>query len=200
MVNNLPIDSMGTKCTSGYTLAHGFSGDTNTTDFFPADHPTVPAPRVCGDRPDHQGPRMAYAEPTTAGHIVLDRSEPYPTTMQRLSAIPSRDDRLLGGAIATNGATKTRRRVRPRHRAPDSWGRRWAASPTTGSSASMNANLATGLFHEAMFGVARERPELLTLANNATKVAGDHHSGRLRHLGNPGRADVHAVTAAIERQ
>ena len=30
----------------------------------------------------------------------------------------------------------------------------------------MNANLATGLFHAATFGIARERPEILTMANN----------------------------------
>ena len=65
----------------------------------------------------------------------------------------------------------------------------------------MNANLATGLFHEAMFrGGPRTSPELLTLANNATKwlVTSPLKDGCATR--NPGRADVHAVTAAIERQ
>ncbi len=34
---------------------------------------------------------------------------------------------------------------------------------------SMNANLATGMFHAATFGIARERPEILTMANNAAQ-------------------------------
>ncbi|MFZ2240180.1 MAG: lipase family protein [Gordonia amarae] len=171
LINNLPIDSMGTKCTSGYTLAHGFSGDTNTTDFFP---PTTQLALHRGYAvivPDHEGPRMAYAEPTTAGHIVLDS----------VRAVSNYDTKTFGeskvgmtgysgGAIATKGATKLAADYAP-DVAPRLVGAALGGVPADYRilTASMNANLATGLFHEAMFGVARERPELLTLANNAAR-------------------------------
>ena len=90
VVNNLPIDSMGTKRTSGLHAGPRLQRRHQHHRLLPADQ-LSPAPRYAVIVPDHhQGTaRMAYAEPTTAGHIVprLD-PEPYPTTMQRLSAIP----------------------------------------------------------------------------------------------------------------
>ena len=171
LINNLPIDSMGTKCTSGYTLAHGFSGDTNTSDFFP---PTTQLALHRGYAvivPDHQGPRMAYAEPTTAGHIVLDSVRAV-SDYDRQSFGESKVAMTgySGGAIATNGATRLAGEYAP-DIAPRLVGAAMGGVPADYRilTASMNANLATGLFHEAMFGLARERPELLTLANNAAQ-------------------------------
>ncbi|MGV9709221.1 lipase family protein [Gordonia sp. NPDC003424] len=168
VVNNLPIDSLGTACNPGYSLAHGFSIATNVTDLIP---PTTALALTHGYAvlvPDHQGPRMAYAEPTVAGHIVLDA----------IRAVRSLDPQMFGasriamtgysgGAIATNGATKLISTYAPELT-------RYVVGAALGGVpadfrmlvGSMNANLATGIFHAATFGIAREHPEMLAMAND----------------------------------
>ena len=75
-----------------------------------------------------------------------------------------------GGAIATNGAAKLAASYAPEVAA------RIVGAALGGVPAdfrmlvgSMNANLATGLFHAATFGIARERPEILTMANHVAQ-------------------------------
>lgn len=168
VVNNVPIDSLGTACTPGYTLAHGFSIATNPTDLVP---PTTQLALARGYTvlvPDHQGPRMAYAEPIVAGHVVLDAIR----AMAALDRHQFGTPRIVmtgysGGAIATGGAARLLSEY-----APD------LASRVVGATlggvpadfrmlvGSMNANLATGFFHAATFGIARERTEILTMAND----------------------------------
>ena len=171
LVNNLPIDSLGAACTPGYTLAHGFSIATGPTDLIP------PTTQIALDRghavlvPDHQGPRMAYAEPILAGHVVLDAIR---------AALRLRPDLLQhsriamtgysGGAIATHGATKLLGEHAPELR------ERVVGAALGGVPAdfrmlvgSMNANLATGMFHAATFGIARERTELLPMLNRPAR-------------------------------
>ncbi|MYR07041.1 lipase [Gordonia sp. SID5947] len=168
LVNNLPIDSLGTACDPGYTLAHGFSIATNVTDLIP---PTTQLALSHGYAvliPDHQGPRMAYAEPVVAGHVVLDAIRAV-GNLDRHAFGASRVAMAgySGGAIATNGATKLLAGY-----APELIGRVVGAA-LGGVPAdfrilvgSMNANLATGLFHAATFGIARERTEILPMAND----------------------------------
>ncbi|MEO9326596.1 lipase family protein [Gordonia aurantiaca] len=171
LVHNLPIDSLGAACTPGYTLSHGFSIATNITDLFP------PTTQLALDRghavlvPDHQGPRMAYAEPVLAGHVVLDAIRAARTARPDLLA----DSRIAmtgysGGAIATHGASKLLGEYAPDLRA------RVVGAALGGVPAdfrmlvgSMNANLATGLFHAATFGIARERTEMLAMANRPAR-------------------------------
>lgn len=146
LVNNIPIDSLGAACTPGVALAHGY---------------TVIIP-------DHQGPRMAYAEPTTAGHIVLDslRAASH-LDEKRYGASRIALTGYSGGAIATNGAVKLAASYAP-DIAPRIVGAALGGVPADFQMlvGSMNANLATGLFHAATFGIARERPEMLTMANH----------------------------------
>ncbi|WP_227982644.1 lipase family protein [Nocardia spumae] len=173
LVNNLPIDALGRKCTPGYTLAHGFTGDTGTTDFVP---PTTQLALLRGYAvliPDHEGPRMAYAEPFVAGHAVLD------SIRAVRSALPADfgNSRYAmhgysGGAIATRGAVALIDSYAPE-----------LASVVVGAalggvpadyqilSTSMNANLASGVFLAATFGVGRERPEILARMNNLARWA-----------------------------
>uniref|UniRef100_UPI003D906465 lipase family protein n=1 Tax=Gordonia sp. B7-2 TaxID=3420932 RepID=UPI003D906465 len=171
LVNNLPIDSLGAACTPGATLAHGLGAATGFTDFFPPSSQLALARGYSVIVPDHQGPRMAYAEPTTAGHIVLDS----------LRAAAAYNPKLFGrsrigitgysgGAIATNGATKLAAGYAP-DVAPRIVGAALGGVPADFRMlvGSMNANLATGLFHAATFGIARERPEILTMANHAAQ-------------------------------
>ena len=168
LVNNLAINSLGTACTPGYTLAHGFDSDSSLTNFFP---PTTQLALVRGYTvivPDHEGPRMAYAEPTTAGHVILDALR----AAGRLDAGRFGASKIAmvgysGGAIATNGATRLMSTYAPE------FVDRMVGAAMGGVPAdfrmligSMNATLATGLFHGATFGISRERPEILTMANH----------------------------------
>ena len=168
VVNNLPIDSLGTACNPGYTLAHGFSIASGVTDLLP---PTTQLALAHGYGvliPDHQGPRMAYAEPVVAGHIVLDSIRAASNLKPKMfgqSAIAMSG--YSGGSIATAGAAKLLAGYAP-ELAPRVVGAALGGVPADFRMlvGSMNANLATGLFHAATFGIARERPEILTMGNN----------------------------------
>lgn len=171
LVNNLPIDSLGVACTPGVTLAHGVGVATGFTDFLPPSTQLALSRGYTVIVPDHQGPRMAYAEPTTAGHIVLDSlraAAAYDPERFGHSRIAMTG--YSGGAIATNGAAKLAASYAPEVAA------RIVGAALGGVPAdfrmlvgSMNANLATGLFHAATFGIARERPEILTMANHVAQ-------------------------------
>ena len=171
VVNNIPIDALGAACTPGVTLAGGISAATNPTDYVP------PTTQLALDRgytvliPDHQGPRMAYAEPTVAGHIILDSIRAVST----YDADAFGHSRIgmfgySGGAIATKGAALLAKTY-----APDLPSRLGGAAlggvPADFQmlAGSMNANLATGLFHAALFGIARERTELLPMTNHVAQ-------------------------------
>ncbi|WP_317616060.1 lipase family protein [Rhodococcus sp. MTM3W5.2] len=168
VVNNLPIDALGRACTPGYTLARGLSLSTNVADFVP---PTTALAALHGYAvliPDHEGPRMAYAEPYVAGHAVLD------TIRGLRRALPDEfgASRVVmtgysGGAIATHGAVKLIDSYAP-DLAGDIVGAALGGVPADFEmlTRSMNGNLATGLFHGATLGIARERTEILGLANN----------------------------------
>ncbi|PTR39486.1 secretory lipase [Rhodococcus sp. OK611] len=168
VVNNLPIDALGRACTPGYTLAHGLSLSTNVADFVP---PTTALATRRGYAvliPDHEGPRMAYAEPYVAGHAVLDtirglrRALPDEFGASRIAMTG-----YSGGAIATHGAVKLIDSYAP-DLAGDIVGAALGGVPADFEmlTRSMNGNLATGLLHGATLGIARERTEILGLANN----------------------------------
>lgn len=167
LVNNLPIDALGQRCTAGYTLAHGVSLETSPTDFIPPTTQLALANGYAVLLPDHQGPRMAYAEPELAGRIVLDSVRALSSFDPAFTASTFAMTGYSGGAIATNGATKMVDEYAPE------LGQRFVGAAFGGVPAdfrmlvgSMNANLATGLLHAAAFGIARERPEILPLINN----------------------------------
>ncbi|WP_308166480.1 lipase family protein [Nocardia albiluteola] len=70
-VTTMPINALGLRCTPGYTFAHGVHDNNDINVFLPG----VGAALSKGHAvlvPDHEGPRMAYAEPTVAGHVTLD--------------------------------------------------------------------------------------------------------------------------------
>ncbi|MGB3698430.1 MAG: lipase family protein [Gordonia sp. (in: high G+C Gram-positive bacteria)] len=168
LVNNIPIDSLGTACTPGYTMAHGISAASNGGDLVPPTTQLALARGYTVIVPDHEGPRMAYAEPTVAGHVVLDSIRAAAALdASRFGAGRVAVTGYSGGAIATDGAAKLVATY-----APELVGRIVGAAmggvPTDYRMlvGSMNANLATGLFHAATFGIARERPSILTMANN----------------------------------
>ncbi|MFD4368564.1 lipase family protein [Rhodococcus sp. NPDC058521] len=176
VVNNVPIDSLGRVCTPGYTMAHGVSITTNPTDYIP------PITLLAAQRgyavlvPDHEGPRMAYAEPTTAGHVVLDSLRAIRSMDEGFDDSPIVMTGYSGGAIATNGAAKLIDSY-----APDLKGAiRGAALGGTPidyevlvrSMTGGLLNLGKGLFVAAGLGVARENPDIFTKVNNpALRIA-----------------------------
>ncbi|GGK90442.1 lipase family protein [Nocardia jinanensis] len=168
VVNNLPIDALGRHCTPGYTLAHGFSSDSAFTDFVP---PTTHLAVLRGYAvliPDHEGPLMAYAEPYVAGHAVLDavravrgwRADEFGASKFAMTG-------YSGGAIATHGAVKLIESYAP-DLAPALVGAALGGVPADYEilARSMNGNLASAVFMAAVFGIARERPEILARMNN----------------------------------
>ncbi|MCX4092623.1 lipase family protein [Nocardia sp. alder85J] len=174
VVNNLPIDALGRACTPSYSLAHGFSADhTNFTDYLP---PTTQLAVLRGYAvlvPDHEGPRMAYAEPYVAGHAVLDAVR----AVRQLPSGEFADSRFgmtgySGGAIATRGAVALIGSYAP-ELAGVVVGAALGGVPADYEllSRSMNANLASGVFMAAVFGIGRERPEILGEMNNLAQWA-----------------------------
>ncbi|KAF0846770.1 lipase family protein [Nocardia caishijiensis] len=168
LVNNLPIDALGRSCTPGYTFTHGFSLKSSAMEFLP---PTTQLAVLRGYAvliPDHQGPRMAYAEPYVAGHAVLDairatrKVEP-----QTYGASPFAMTGYSGGAIATHGAAKLIASYAP-ELAEVIVGAALGGVPADYEilARSMNANLASGIFMAATLAVGRERPEILAAMNN----------------------------------
>ncbi|WP_280328949.1 lipase family protein [Nocardia wallacei] len=168
LVNNLAVDGLGRRCTPGYTLAHGYSDTTNSADFFPPLSQLALLRGYAVLIPDHEGPHMAYAEPFVAGHAVLD------SVRAARALLPAElgDSRYVmagysGGAIATRAAAALIDSY-----APD------LAGSITGAAVggvpadfrmlarTMNANLASGVFMAAVFGIGREHPEILTSMNN----------------------------------
>lgn len=168
VVNNLPIDALGRHCTPSYTLAHGFSFDSALTDFVP---PTTHLAALRGYAvliPDHEGPLMAYAEPYVAGHAVLDavravrgwRADEFGESRFAMTG-------YSGGAIATHGAVKLIESYAP-ELAPALAGAALGGVPADYEilAHSMNGNPASGVFMAAVFGIARERPEILARMNH----------------------------------
>ncbi|WP_083862797.1 lipase family protein [Gordonia soli] len=168
LVHNVPIDSLGTDCTPGYSMAHGVSPITNVTDLFPPTTQLALAQGYSVIIPDHQGPRMAYAEPWVAGHVVLDsiraagQLDPGRFARPRIAMTG-----YSGGAIATAAAAKLVPTYAPELE-PRMVGAAIGGLPADFEmlTASMNANLATGFFHAALFGIARERTQILPMANH----------------------------------
>lgn len=172
LVNNVAIDSLGMRCTPGYTMSHVRDAGTNAPDRVP---PTI---QWALDRgfivlvPDHEGARMAYAEPIAAGRVVLDSIRAMLNQDNQtggnlgIGTAPLVMSGFSGGAIAAHGAVKELDRY-----APELTGR-ILGTALGGLPAdfamlpgSMNANLATGVLHVATLGIIRERPELLADAN-----------------------------------
>jgi hypothetical protein len=168
LVNNLPIDALGRKCTPGYSLAHGLTTQSSATEFLP---PTTQLAVLRGYAvlvPDHEGPWMAYAEPYVAGHAVLDAIR----AVRGVDPAAYGDSRFAmtgysGGAIATHGAAKLIDSYAP-ELADVIVGAALGGVPADFEilSRSMNANLASGIFMAATFAIGRERPEILAAMNN----------------------------------
>lgn len=167
LVNALPIDSLGTRCTPGYTLAHGIGLHTNVMDVVPPTTAVALAHGYAVLVPDHQGPEMAYADPVVAGHAILDAVRGMRAVAPELAGSRVGVTGYSGGAIAALGAAKLADAY-----APDLAGTVTAVA-IGGVPAdfellldSMSGNAGVGLLTAAVFGLSRHNPQLLGLANN----------------------------------
>lgn len=165
LVYNSAIDSLGRRCTPGYSYANGDLA----AGVSPMRRLMESFPPVIGDAlrsgtavlvPDHQGPSMAYADPQTAGYTILDASRTGPI---------GKAERLVytgysGGAIASLGAGKLATEYAPEV-AERMEGVAVGGVPADFETlmTSMNENLAVGLLGAATLGVARAHPEMLDL-------------------------------------
>ncbi|MVU80593.1 lipase [Nocardia sp. ET3-3] len=173
VVNNLPIDALGRDCNPSYTMAHGFSRASNFTGYI---LPTTQLALLRGYAvliTDHEGPRMAYADPVVAGHAILDaiRAVRYQLP-DELGDSKFGMIGYSGGAIATNGAVKLMSEYAP-ELSDAVVGAALGGVPADFSllAHSMNANLASGVFMGAVFGIGRERPEILARMNHLAQWA-----------------------------
>jgi hypothetical protein len=174
VVNNLPIDSLGRECTPGYTMSKGLTLTTNPTDYVPPVTPLATARGYAVLIPDHQGPRMAYAEPRTAGKIVLDSIRATRSLGPEFSVSRYGMTGYSGGAIATNGAAKLIDSYAP-ELGQFIVGAALGGTPIddevlVGSMAGNPLNFAKGLLVAAAYGIARENPEVLTLINGPARM------------------------------
>jgi hypothetical protein len=168
VVNNLAIDALGRDCTPGYTLAHGWGADTDSGDYLP---PVTHASLLRGYAvliPDHEGPRMAYAEPYVAGHAVLDAIRAARDLLPaEFAAAPFAMTGYSGGAIATYAAAKLIDSYAPELRGSIVGAAVGGVPADFGMlTRTMNGNWASAVFAAAIFGIGRERPEILAEMNH----------------------------------
>lgn len=203
-VNAMPINSLGSHCTPGFQLSHDLLDRPNTD--LPVFLPSVWLALSKGHAvlmPDHEGPLMAYAEPNTAGHVMLDAIRAVRTYAPDEFA----DSRYVaigysGGAIASYAAAMLLDEYAPELR-DVLIGAAAGGLVTDNSSVAhqFNGNISSGILLTVALAVAREHPEILRYMNNlgqwvATSplrdICGDA-SGPLGVVGIP--IDVAANTA-----
>ncbi|WP_083529654.1 lipase family protein [Rhodococcoides corynebacterioides] len=153
LVHNVAIDSLGSAATPSYRLVHGLGQD------FPAVVPLWLQRGYAVLIVDHEGPRMAYAEGTMAGHAVLDGLRGLPSLDATYRDSPAVMYGYSGGAIATVWAAQ----LQPSY-APELplIGAIAGGTPTNVGllRETMNGTIASGLFGAAVIGLAREHEAL----------------------------------------
>lgn len=154
VVHNVAIDSLGTTSTPSYRIVHGIGQD------FPAVVPLWLQRGYAVLIPDHQGPRMAYAEGTMAGHAVLDSIRGMLALDASYDGSPVVMYGYSGGAIATAWAAQLHPSYAPEIRL---CGAVAGGSPVDVGllRETMNGTIASGLFGAAIIGMAREHPALV---------------------------------------
>ncbi|MGB3770017.1 MAG: lipase family protein [Rhodococcus sp. (in: high G+C Gram-positive bacteria)] len=154
VVHNVAIDSLGAKSTPSYRIVHGVGQD------FPTVVPVWLQRGYAVLIPDHQGPRMAYAEGTMAGHAVLDSIRGLLALDHRYEGSPVVMYGYSGGAIATAWAAQLHPSYAPELTLS---GAVCGGSPVDVGllRQTMNGTIASGLFGAAIIGMAREHPALV---------------------------------------
>ncbi|MFI5540654.1 lipase family protein [Nocardia sp. NPDC051900] len=172
VVQAMAVDGLGIACTPGYSLLHDDSAGPVSGLGTPSTPQWGIAQGFAVLVPDHEGPRMAYAEPTVAGHVVLDSIR----AVRNLLPAEFGDTRYAmygysGGAIAARSAAVLIDSYAP-DVAPVIVGAGIGGVPADYAqlTETMNGNLASGTLLGAVFGIAREHPEVLPQMSPAARA------------------------------
>ena len=174
VINAPPINALNRRCTPGYVLSHGYSLDAvNGNDF-------VPSPTMWADSqnyavviPDHEGALMSYAEPTVAGHTVLDTVRAVRQLMpDQFGASRFAMTGYSGGAIATHAAAMLVDEYAP-ELAPYLAGAAMGGLATDYRSfaRTYDGTYVSGLLMTITIAMAREHPEILGRMNHLAQWA-----------------------------
>nr|WP_246461880.1 lipase family protein [Nocardia transvalensis] len=172
-VDTLPINALGLRCTPGYTIAHGDRNNSGINVFLPG----VATALKKGHAillPDHEGPLVAYAEPTVAGQMTLDSIR----AIRSLSPEQFGGSRFAvtgysGGAIASYATAMLLSEYAPE-----------LADVLVGASIGgavtdyvavahvFNGRSASGILLSVSLAMAREHPDMLPYMNNLAQWVG----------------------------
>ena len=174
LLNAPPINALNRRCTPGYVFSHGYdltSGNGN--DFVPSPTMWAASQNYAVVIPDHEGPLMAYAEPTVAGHIMLDTVR----AVRHLMPDQFGESRFAmtgysGGAIASYAAAMLLREYAP-ELAPNLVGAAMGGLPADYESfaETFDGTYASGLMMTVTLALAREHPEILSRMNHLAQWA-----------------------------
>ncbi len=174
LLNAPPINALNKRCTPGYVFSHGYdltSGNGN--DFVPSPTMWAASRNYAVVIPDHEGPLMAYAEPTVAGHIMLDTVR----AVRHLMPDQFGESRFAmtgysGGAIASYAAAMLASEYAP-ELTPNLAGAAMGGLPSDYESfaKTFDGTYASGLMLTVTLALAREHPEILDRMNHLAQWA-----------------------------
>ncbi|AHH19512.1 putative lipase [Nocardia nova SH22a] len=174
LLNAPPINALNRRCTPGYVFSHGYdltSGNGN--DFVPSPTMWAASRNYAVVIPDHEGPLMAYAEPTVAGHIMLDTVR----AVRHLMPDQFGESRFAmtgysGGAIASYAGAMLAREYAP-ELLPLLAGAAMGGLPSDYESfaKTFDGTYASGLMLTVTLALAREHPEILERMNHLAQWA-----------------------------
>ncbi|SUA46073.1 Secretory lipase [Nocardia africana] len=175
LLNAPPINALNRRCTPGYVFSHGFDLTTGGTgnDFVPSPTMWAASRNYAVVIPDHEGPLMAYAEPTVAGHIMLDTVRAVRHLMpDEFGASRFAMTGYSGGAIASYAAAMLAREYAP-ELAPNLAGAAMGGLPVDYESfaKTFDGTYASGLMLTVTLALAREHPEILSRMNHLAQWA-----------------------------
>ncbi|WP_051193280.1 lipase family protein [Nocardia jiangxiensis] len=174
LLNAPPINALNRRCTPGYVFSHGYdltSGNGN--DFVPSPTMWAASQNYAVVIPDHEGPLMSYAEPTVAGHIMLDTVR----AVRHLMPDQFGESRFAmtgysGGAIASYSASMLSSEYAP-ELSPYLVGAAMGGLPVDYESfaRTFDGTYASGLMLSVTLALAREHPEILGRMNHLAQWA-----------------------------
>ncbi|WP_245721752.1 lipase family protein [Nocardia crassostreae] len=172
LLNATAINALSRKCTTGYVLAHGLEVPTGQ-DFLPS--PTLWAAEqgYAVVIPDHEGPLMSYAEPTVAGHTMLDSIRAVRNfAPERFGESRFASTGYSGGAIASYAGAVLAEEYAPEltpYLAGASLG--GLTTDYQAFARAFDGSYASGFLLTIALAIAREHPEILGLMNHLAEWA-----------------------------
>ncbi|MGF6887916.1 hypothetical protein ABIA39_006430 [Nocardia sp. GAS34] len=174
VLNATPINALNRRCTPGYVLSHGYSLDAvNGNDFVPSPTMWAVSQNYAVVIPDHEGALMSYAEPTVAGHTMLDTVRAVRHVMpDQFGASRFAMTGYSGGAIATHAAAMLIDEYAPELK-PQLAGAVMGGLATDYKSfaRTYDGTYVSGLLMTIALAMAREHPEMLGRMNHLAQWA-----------------------------